>query len=208
MTDGKQAKPARIDNTTRRMQEDPAERMALLAEGMITGDATSFIEGQERAGQHQIVNSDRLPADHGDDSPWLELGFTFGDPDPADPLFCPATLPPGWKREGSDHAMWSHLTDEHGRQRAGVFYKAAFYDRKASMHLVGVSWYVCRHVEYGGPWSSPMSGPPARRCWRRCGSTGRRTCGRPPSSRATRATRRAASATGPTARRPQSARRR
>jgi hypothetical protein len=29
--------------------------------------------------------------------------------------------------------------------------KAAFYDRKASMHLVSLYWYVACHVEYDGP---------------------------------------------------------
>ena len=31
--------------------------------------------------------------------------------------------------------MWSILLDEQARQRARVFYKAAFYDRKADMYL-------------------------------------------------------------------------
>ena len=138
-----------IDNTTERMQ-DPAERLALLAEGMATGSPTSFIERQEREGQRQLVNSDRLPSDCGDHAPWLALGFTFGEPDPSDPLFMAATLPPRWSRKGSDHAMWSHLVDELGRNRAGIFYKAAFYDRKAHMHLVSLSSYVHDAVEYDG----------------------------------------------------------
>ncbi len=126
-----------IDNTTRRMREDPAERFAFLAESLVTGDADTFIEGQERTGQHQLVNSDRLPVkfNSGKREDFEALGFTFGDPDPGDPLFRPATLPPGWTRQGSDHAMWSHLLDEHGRRRVSIFYKAAFYDRDAFMNL-------------------------------------------------------------------------
>lgn len=50
-------------------------------------------------------------------------------------MFCPATLPPGWTRKGSEHALWSHLLDEHGRRRAAIFYKAAFYDRSARMSM-------------------------------------------------------------------------
>jgi len=136
-----------IDNTTERMK-DPAEKMAFLAEGLVTGSASSFIEGQERAGQHQLVNSDRLPADCGDHAPWLALGFTFGDPDPSDPLFMPATLPPGWKRQATDHAMGSVIVDTLGRKRVSIFYKAAFYDRSAHMSLVGLGWYVTEAVEY------------------------------------------------------------
>ncbi len=127
-----------IDNTTRRMREDPAERLA-------------FLEGQERTGQHRLVNSDRLPSDHGDDAPWLALGFTFGAPDPGDPLFMPATLPEGWKRQATDHSMGSVIVDTLGRERVSIFYKAAFYDRSANMHLISLSWYVAKHVEYEGP---------------------------------------------------------
>lgn len=140
-----------IDNTTERMK-DPAEKMLLLAEGMATGSAGSFIERQERDGQRQLVNSDRLPSDfRGDRAAWEALGFTFGDPDPADPLFMPATLPEGWKRQATDHSMGSVIVDTLGRERVSVFYKAAFYDRKASMNLVGLGWYVTCHVEYDGP---------------------------------------------------------
>ena len=69
-----------------------------------------------------------------------------------DPLFRPATLPDGWQRKASDHAMGSHIADALGRQRVTVFYKAAFYDRKAHMSLVSLDWYVTCSVEYdGGP---------------------------------------------------------
>jgi hypothetical protein len=125
--------------------------MAFLAEGTVTGSASSFIEGQEIAGQRQLVNSDRLPAQCGDRAPWLALGFTFGDPDPSDPLFMPATLPPGWKRQATDHSMGSVIVDTLGRERVSIFYKAAFYDRSAHMNLVGLGWYVTKAVEYDGP---------------------------------------------------------
>lgn len=139
-----------IDNTTERMK-DPAEQYALLAESMATGSPETFILGQERAGQHQLVNSELLPTDHGDDAPWLALGFTFGDPVPGDPLFVHATLPEGWEKQATDHAMGSVIVDTLGRERVSIFYKAAWYDRSANMHLVGVSWYVAKHVEYDGP---------------------------------------------------------
>ena len=31
--------------------------------------------------------------------------------------------------------MWSHIVDAEGRKRVAVFYKAAFYDRRADMRL-------------------------------------------------------------------------
>jgi hypothetical protein len=131
-----------IVNTTKRMK-DPVYR-ALMFDGTANpGGHPGMIEQQEKDGQRQLVNSDRLPTDYkGDRAEWEALGFTFGDPDPDDPLFMPATLPSGWKREGSDHAMWSHLIDGLGRQRAAIFYKAAHYDRSAFMRLVTVRGYV------------------------------------------------------------------
>jgi hypothetical protein len=150
-----------IRNTTRQMQEDPAEKLLFLAEAMDGGPGAA-IERQERDGGQQLVNSDRLPADMGDQSAYEALGFTFGSVDKNDPLFRPATLPPGWSRKaGEGDPRGSSIVDAHGRKRISVFYKAAFYDRKASMHLIGLDWYVTCHVEYDEPlvlgedWATP-----------------------------------------------------
>jgi hypothetical protein len=150
-----------IDNTTKRFR-DGADQAALLAEGIVTGSPSGLIERRERDGQRRIVNSDRLPTDCGDRPPWLALGFTFGDPDPADPLFMPATLPPGWQRQATGDSMGSVIVDTLGRKRVRIFYKGAFYDRKAHMNLIGLGWYVTRAVEYDGPeiifddkWATP-----------------------------------------------------
>lgn len=120
----------------------PAELHLL---GMI-GNQSGYIEEMERDGQRQLVNSTSLPAD----GPWDELtalGFTKGEP--VDDLFVNATLPQGWIKEGSDHAMWSYLCDERGIQRVGVFYKAAFYDRKAHMSLQNVGYSASTESLYG-----------------------------------------------------------
>jgi hypothetical protein len=50
-----------------------------------------------------------------------------------DDLFFDVELPAGWKVVPTEHSMWSNLVDEKGRKRAGLFYKAAFYDRKADL---------------------------------------------------------------------------
>lgn len=149
--------PLGIDNTTRRMK-DPLYR-ALMFDGTSNpGGRPGMIEQQEKDGQRQLVNSDRLPVRlNGRQLPgeaqaaYEALGFTFGDPDPDDPLFRPATLPEGWKREGSDHAMWSYLVDQHGRRRVAIFFKAAWYDRDAFMSLETLWAYVRQHVEDGEP---------------------------------------------------------
>jgi hypothetical protein len=131
-----------IENT-----QDPRsiEALALLAfaNARMGGDASALIEGQERAGQAQLAHSDRLPTSiHGDRAEFEALGFSFGEPDARDSMFMPATLPEGWKREGSGHAMWSYILDQQGRRRVSIFYKAAFYDRDAFMSLNTVYGYV------------------------------------------------------------------
>lgn len=102
------------------------------------GTPGDSIVAQERAGQSSFVNSDTLPRDMSDeDKLALETaGVVFGDPVPGDDLFVYVTLPEGWHRQGTSHDMHSDLLDEKGRRRAGIFYKAAFYDRRADMHIV------------------------------------------------------------------------
>ncbi len=51
----------------------------------------------------------------------------------ADDLFVFAILPDGWKKQATDHDMHSELIDDKGVVRARIFYKAAFYDRSASI---------------------------------------------------------------------------
>lgn len=127
-----------IENTS---QRDPLlHLLGAMSEG--TGD---YITGMEADGQQQLVQSDRIPTDdlgRGGEQALLDLGFTLGDPDPTDPLFRLCTLPEGWARQGSDHAMWSYIVDQLGRRRVAVFYKAAFYDRGAHYSVETVGSYV------------------------------------------------------------------
>jgi hypothetical protein len=96
-----------------------------------------MIEASESAGQAALVESESLPSQISGRATFEALGFTFGQPYPDDKNFLPATLPAGWSKRSTDHAMWSEIVDEKGRVRAGVFYKAAFYDRRAHMSLRG-----------------------------------------------------------------------
>lgn len=66
-----------------------------------------------------------------------KIGIKFGDSVDGDPMFQEVTLPDGWKKVSTGHSMWSDLVDDKGRRRAGIFYKAAFYDRSAHMNIVG-----------------------------------------------------------------------
>jgi hypothetical protein len=120
----------KITNTTQRVQNDP---MTALMEGMIFGGSAS-IERQEAEGQRELVNSTQIPTDAPPDDLLKAVGFELGPVTDGDPLFRQATLPPGWKKQPTDHSMWSEIVDDKGRKRFSVFYKAAYYDRGAHMH--------------------------------------------------------------------------
>ncbi|MET9099992.1 hypothetical protein [Streptomyces antibioticus] len=130
-----------IENT---QHPDSIRTTAFL--GYATGETDHLIAEQEHRGQQQLVHSDRLPSRvhefNGSDAEFEALGFKFGEPDPKDSLFRPATLPDGWTKTGSDHDMWSYVIDHLGRRRVAVFYKAAFYDRRAFMRLITLDGYV------------------------------------------------------------------
>lgn len=115
--------------------------------GLIGSD--TYVPDMEAEGQHQLVNSSRMPAD-GDWGTLEYLGFSKGDPVSGDPLFVEATLPGGWKKQGTDHAMHSDVVDERGLPRVGVFYKAAFYDRDARFNVIDVGAHVVSQVIRGG----------------------------------------------------------
>ena len=57
------------------------------------------------------------------------MGIVFGED--VDDLFVSCVLPEGWSKRPTDHSMWSDLVDNKDRVRARIFYKAAFYDRRA-----------------------------------------------------------------------------
>ena len=109
----------------------------ILIESMVFG-TEHVITRMESDGQRQLVQSEVLPTDV---SPKCKAsleaaGVKFGEPVNGDPIFLNVTLPAGWKKERTDHSVHSDLLDEQGRKRAGIFYKAAFYDRSAQMHAV------------------------------------------------------------------------
>lgn len=114
----------------------PAALRALLEgdyDNFATAATPGGIERQEAQGQRDLVNSANLPTE----APWKELaalGVIKGER--VDDLFTSATLSEGWKKEATDHSMWSKLVDADGKVIAQIFYKAAFYDRSAHMYLV------------------------------------------------------------------------
>lgn len=99
------------------------------------------IEAQEKAGQAMLtLQFNQLPKEYihwRGDGTWREamerLGFKFGAD--VDDIFINITPPPGWTLRPSDHSMHSYIHDDQGRKRGSVFYKAAFYDRRAHFSL-------------------------------------------------------------------------
>lgn len=127
---------------------DPAAHLM----GIMAGGQSDYITGMESQGQREVVQSESLPSESlrdGDDDALRALGLTLGEPYDDDPLFRPATLPEGWRREPTDHALWSRIVDERGIDRVLVFYKAAFYDRKAHVSVVNVGGSLAGDFIYG-----------------------------------------------------------
>ena len=118
----------KVTNTLEESKRNPEK---MLLDAMIHPD--DHVERMEKRGQEEFVESDVFPVDlgHLSNSDFEELGFKFHGPVPDDPLFQFATLPEGWDRVGTDHDMWSTIEDENGVERVAIFYKAAFYDRRA-----------------------------------------------------------------------------
>jgi hypothetical protein len=128
-----------VENTETTVSEKPIMSLVL---GTPTG-----VYASERRAQAQVVESDVIPAEI--QSPYVDgqlkvgygvdilraWGFTLGKPVDGDPLFIHVTLPPGWKKKGSSHAMWSSIVDEQGRERCSIFFKGAFYDRSAHLSI-------------------------------------------------------------------------
>ena len=120
------------------MKMNPAA-LGALAKGdisnAIVASTPGGIEAQEKAGQTALVNSANMPKEMWPSREAFEqFGFVFGED--YDDLFLKATLPAGWSRAATDHSMHSDILDDQGRRRVAIFYKAAFYDRRADARLV------------------------------------------------------------------------
>lgn len=95
------------------------------------------IEQQEAQGQQEFVHSCQLPTDMDADclASLKGHGIAFLRTTEDDPLFYDVVLPDGWQLRPTEHPMWNDLVNASGKIIAAIFYKAAFYDRKASCRL-------------------------------------------------------------------------
>ncbi len=121
------------------MRTMPTELIALSA--LATGDSHAAILNQASHGQAMVCGSGakvELPrkVTSADRALLERMGVVFGAPVEGDDLFQHATLPEGWTLRPTDHSMHSNLCDAGGAKRANLFYKAAFYDRRADLYVV------------------------------------------------------------------------
>lgn len=125
----------RVNNTTTGIRKDG---MPFIAESLCVGTGQA-IENQEREGQARLCQSSVLPTDYNHHNELPEIlkawGVKFLHVVVGDPVFQTVELPAGWSIKPTDHSMWTKLVDDRGRERASIFYKAAFYDRSAHMRL-------------------------------------------------------------------------
>jgi len=129
-------------------QITPAAMTAAMSgdmENFIAATTPGGIEAQERRGQFEQSTLERLPvkgtSSEEDRRMFESLGFKFKlDRTAAQSrgrgeIFVEVEFPKGWRKKPADHSMWSELVDDKGRKRGAIFYKAAFYDRSARVHL-------------------------------------------------------------------------
>ena len=92
---------------------------------------------QEKQGQQTFVNSTTLPRKMDSEAKETleQAGVKFLGNVEEDRLFQKVELPSGWKKVETSHSMWTNLVDDKGRERASIFYKAAFYDRDSFLHI-------------------------------------------------------------------------
>lgn len=120
-------------------------------ENFLAASTPGGIEAQEAAGQRAMVsNFNTLPKELESGRKWGDyedgrrvaeaFGFVFGED--ADELFVNVTPPTGWTLKATGHSMHSDVLDETGAKRGGIFYKAAFYDRRANG-----TWYTRYHPD-------------------------------------------------------------
>lgn len=117
--------------------DDPRAQEALL-EALLANSPAGVIENQEAREQQRLVAASLLPVELlGDlvETDLEEMGFKLGPEVKDDELFRHVVFPEGWKLVPSDHSMWSDVVDAEGVVRLNVFYKGAFYDRRAHVRL-------------------------------------------------------------------------
>ena len=94
-----------------------------------------IVEIVERSAQDVAVSTTLMAKDMNPGREvWESLGFEFADIE-GDDVLCRAKLPEGWTMNATDSQYWTEIRDENGMVRGKMFFKGAYYDRKARMAL-------------------------------------------------------------------------
>jgi len=105
-------------------------------DNFIVGSTKGGIEEQEAEGQRWLCDGKTiLPKNYHDctQKDFEKFGIEIvGD---YDDLFNLVKFPKGWKIEPGESSYWSCLVNDQGKEIAKVFYKAAFYDKRAKIYL-------------------------------------------------------------------------
>lgn len=118
---------------------NPAALGALLKgdmENFVAASTPGGIEAQERRGQIEQSFQETLPQEMigCTQVDFEKMGFKFTGK-VVDKIFLECAFPDGWRKQPTEHSMWSNLLDNQGRRRASIFFKAAFYDYNANISL-------------------------------------------------------------------------
>lgn len=145
--------------------EDATPPEVLIAAALGEGTGQS-IESAEAAGQHTLMNSTAIPVAGYRDTDMEAIGVRLGAVHDDDPLFRDCTLPDGWSRDSMGDPRGAYIRDQHGRARVEIFYKAAWYDRKADAQIIAVPLTRPQQDSYDAvtrDYPDPGWGLPARR---------------------------------------------
>lgn len=123
---------------------------------LLTAILPGGIETLERQGQGSLARRGRVKIPKRMDqecrAALLKAGVTFAED--IDELFMYADVPTGWSvgpQPLCDNSYWSGIFDARGRQRTSIFYKAAFYDCNADMHICH-KWCEAKLDARDGKW--------------------------------------------------------
>lgn len=145
----------RNDDNNLKVIDNSLGRAALLAKAKAYG-ASEAIEEMEAEGQRQLASQiSWLPTEglvcrqirYPEGKPlisiddrlveqWKAIGVVPIGPVEDDDIFWRVDIPKSWEIRRSEHPMSTALYDDQGRQRAYIFYKAAFYDRRAYIRMI------------------------------------------------------------------------
>lgn len=144
--------PVQPGSITDTSKLDTAPGVATLRANTLLNTTGSIEQMEERGAQEVAAQRERLPTEGLNRQLAEAAGIQVHEIDEQDPIWTRCTLPEGWSIQQTDHSMHLDLLDDQQRRRAGIFYKAAFYDRSAHVQF-------CRRYAvdcYGDDCSKPQ----------------------------------------------------